>query len=599
MDSRLHCRPLFVIASLIVVLLLTAGVRSASSTIIAPSRRVIWKPGILGGIPELPIVNNVLDFGAVSDNQTDNRIAFQNAINAAAAIGGGAVWVPAGTYRFTSTTAYNSSIDLRSGVVLRGAGMDATHLVFDFNGARADAVKIQDWDYGAFAPVVGGHQKDSNKLTLVDASSFHAGDLAEIQEENNILIGNEPWALNAVGEMVEIVSVSDNDITLAEPLHYNYEAGRYPVIRRVGVIEQAGIERMHLKREDAGPGQMVLIYNAARVWVREVESEDITHSHVMGISTYKCEIRDSYIHHAQGYGTGGQGYGVDLEKHATDCLVENNIFQSLRHSMVVQVGASGNVFAYNYSREPYADAGGWTPPDISIHGHFPSYNLFEGNVVQEVDIADAWGAAGPGNTFFRNCTQSEGIQIWEPSHQQNLIGNVLGLSPINDIDINAMAEDTLVHGNYQNGAVQWDPSIENHTLPASYYLDSAPAFFGATTWPAIAPDNKTNPADCMIPSRARWEGTPTVEPTLTPTPTVTLTPTPTVTLTPDTPAPNCKRYDFNHDNIIDLDDINIVLYNSIFMGAPFDAAYDLVSDGIVDIADIYQVVLNFGKTCTT
>ncbi len=350
MISRLGRKQLILLAGVLLSLALTVAVWAAPDTIVPPDRRVTWDPGVHGGIPELAVVKNVLDFGAVADNSTDNRLAFQNAINAAAAAGGGAVWVPAGTYRFTSANAFGSSIDLRSGVVLRGAGEDATHLVFDFNGAGIDAIKILAWDYGDFVPVVGGYAKGSTTLTLANASSISAGDYAEIQEENDALIGNESWAKDALGEMVEVVSVNGNQITLAEPLHYAYQANRNPVLRRVGVIEGAGVERMHLQRQDAGQGQMILIYNAANVWVREVESEGITYSHIMGISSTKCEIRDNTIHHARAYGSGGQGYGVDLEKHVTGCLVENNIFEALRHAMLAQIGASGNVFAYNYAR---------------------------------------------------------------------------------------------------------------------------------------------------------------------------------------------------------------------------------------------------------
>ncbi len=65
--------------------------------------------------------------------------------------------------------------------------------------------------------------------------------------------------------------------------------------------------------------------------------------------------------------------------------------------------------------------------------------------------------------------------------------------------------------------------------------------------------------------------------------------------TPEPPA--CASYDFNSDGFIDLDDINTVLFNSIFTGAPYDASYDLVPDGVVDIADIFEVALHFGELC--
>ncbi|MBM4395981.1 MAG: hypothetical protein FJ087_09850 [Deltaproteobacteria bacterium] len=53
--------------------------------------------------------------------------------------------------------------------------------------------------------------------------------------------------------------------------------------------------------------------------------------------------------------------------------------------MMVTTGANGNVFGYNYSRDPYRsetinDFSG----DISVHGHWPFANLFEGNVVANV-----------------------------------------------------------------------------------------------------------------------------------------------------------------------------------------------------------------------
>ena len=92
--------------------------------------------------------------------------------------------------------------------------------------------------------------------------------------------------------------------------------------------------------------------------------------------------------------------------------------------MMVHIGANGNVFGYNYSIEPYQNEGGnWTPCDISIHGHYPYANLFEGNIVQEITVADYWGPAGPGNTFLRNRVEKEGITLEDSSNYQNFIGN--------------------------------------------------------------------------------------------------------------------------------------------------------------------------------
>ncbi len=507
--ARLSCTPsLFLIVLAGLPFLLLAAVSHAKSgdinEIIPPDRKVNWSPGVMGGIPEVPIVKNAADYGATPGDGADDRLAIQNAINAAAAAGGGAVFLPAGVYDIRSRTQSDGALYLPSGVVLRGEGPDRTFLQFNLSAYPNDdvaGIKVLAWDYGTFTPATGGYGKGSTILTVSDASSFRAGDYAEIEEENDDKISDQGWSLNAVGEMVKILAVSDNKLRLEKPLNYGYEAARHPQIRRVGVISHAGVERLHLKRLDSGGGQMILLFNVANVWVREVESEFILNSHVLGYAAYQCEIRDSYFHEAWGYGSGGQGYGVNLERHATNCLVENNIFRYLRHAIVTQVGASGNVFSYNYSFNRPSSL-----TDASIHGHWPSYNLFEGNIVQEVNDTDYWGASGPGNTFFRMCIQAEGIQLKNDSDNQNLVGNVLGDEEANIITEDESIQGTLKHGNYEMGEVGWDPAIPDHTLPDSYYLDGKPNFYDYQdmAWPSTGSDINTNQATCMNPARERW-----------------------------------------------------------------------------------------------
>ncbi len=59
-------------------------------------------------------VKNILDYGGKGDGSTDNVSAFNNARDAAVAAGGGVVYFPAGTYRFST------GISLKNGVVIRG-----------------------------------------------------------------------------------------------------------------------------------------------------------------------------------------------------------------------------------------------------------------------------------------------------------------------------------------------------------------------------------------------------------------------------------------------------------------------------------------------
>lgn len=88
----------------------------------------------------------------------------------------------------------------------------------------------------------------------------------------------------------------------------------------------------------------------------------------------------------------------------------------------------------------------------------------------------------------------------------------------------------LLHGNYDyvNATVEWDPGTPNHTLPTSFYLSSAPAFFsvGASctyTWPWVNPIGSplvygaSGAGPCSgysgLPAKARWDaGTPFIQP---------------------------------------------------------------------------------------
>jgi hypothetical protein len=167
--------------------------------------------------------------------------------------------------------------------------------------------------------------------------------------------------------------------------------------------------------------------------------------------------------------------------------------------MMVHVGACGNVFAYNYSLENYTEDN-WTPCDVSLHGHYANHNLFESNIVQEIDISDYWGPIGPGNTFLRNRVESEGIDIFDYSHGQNLIGNELGTGS-NRLTIHSSVNNTLVHGHRQGEQVTWDPAVAERDIPVSYYLQEKPQFLLDFPWPLFGPDLET---ENSLPAEARF-----------------------------------------------------------------------------------------------
>ncbi|NIM96227.1 MAG: hypothetical protein GTO18_21220 [Anaerolineales bacterium] len=491
---------LLLITSFVLMASLTMPSGNVRAEIIEPSRMVDWtEVGYPGEIPKVPVVVNVMDFGAKGDGITNDYAAITTAINSATSPG--AVLFPEGTYR------YESTIKLKDGIVLRGEWADKTHLECDLSGASRPCIEAVTYRRGDFTPAISGLEKGSTLLQVADASSFSPGDTAEIQQENDPTImytkpeWNQPWARDSVGQFFHVIAVNGNTLTIDPPLHLSFRTDLNAVVRTNGLISNVGIEKLHIKRLDAGDGHTIHFKNSMDSWVRLVHSEYTYRTHVSVTSSINVEVRDSYFHHAHDYGGGGHGYGVNVNTHSTNCLVENNIFEHLRHSMMLATGANGNVFGYNYSFDTFAN-GGWDPPDISVHGHYPFMNLFEGNIVQEAWSTDYWGPAGPGITLFRNRIEFENLNINDHSHNQNVIGNEL-TEGSNRIWISNDSSGTLVHGNNVNGQISWDPAIPDHDLPNSYYLISKPAFFGSLPWPSIG--SEFTLGEGTIPAKDRYE----------------------------------------------------------------------------------------------
>ena len=99
-------------------------------------------------VPDVPVVVNLTDYGGSGDGTTDNTQAFAVAIEAAWRAGGGAVFLPAGTYRVEGLIHLN-----RSGVVLRGDSTATTTIVFpnsleQIMGVRGVSSSSWSWQGG-------------------------------------------------------------------------------------------------------------------------------------------------------------------------------------------------------------------------------------------------------------------------------------------------------------------------------------------------------------------------------------------------------------------------------------------------------------------
>src|SRR3972149_1078922 len=412
---------------------------------IPADRRVNWNNVGNNNIPiSYNQVFNVLNYGAVPNDGLDDRQAIQNAIDSAriyiSANPGSyvAVYLPQGTYTINSGSInfINSGTNDYSNICLKGDGSDKTVLLFKSN-FTGQAITIKGNNTPNFYNVTGGYSKGSNIITT-DPSGINSGDYIE-------LVDDRPLQWGQIGQIVKVTSVNGSQLTLedAMAIDYNYN-NNYPQRRKILPIKNVGIADLKIEREvitGSTLGYTIYYQYAASCWILGVESSLTYSRHVTIDASTAIEIRGSYFHDAIDYGGGGNGYGVEISNHSTNCLIEDNVFAHLRHSMLVQAGANRNVFAYNYSYDRIWDPSSWLlriwpfsewdagTGDISVHGNYPYANLFEGNKVELIWLDDwhstvsrIYGFNGPYNTFVRNDV-SVGEIVVNSADYTNIVGN--------------------------------------------------------------------------------------------------------------------------------------------------------------------------------
>ncbi|MCF8303325.1 MAG: T9SS type A sorting domain-containing protein [Bacteroidales bacterium] len=472
--------------------------------VIPDSMRVSWSQvGYSGELPDPANILNVMDYGATGNGVTDDYGAITDAIDAAGE-DPAVIYFPSGTYLV------KSSLTLPEGIILRGLETDSAAIHFNLEEQPLDCIKINGTADGSFVMINGGLEKGSNTITVEDASQFSAGDYAELRQENGEWDSDPaPWAEKVVGQVVQVTAINGQSLTIDRPLRIDMDSQLNPEIRKIDPVMDVGVECLKIRRLDSvpeGSGANIKMNMAVNCWVIGVESHKSVSSHIDVVTSKNIEITGNYIHHAFTYnGEGKRGYGVTLNNHTSDCLIENNIFRYLRHAMMVKTGANGNVFGYNYSIEPNrpeypTDGGG----DISLHGHYPFANLFEGNIIQNLIIDHYWGPAGPYNTFFRNRAELYGIISTSSeveTDKQNFVGNeVTNTQPLHG-NYSISGEEHFEYGNNVKGTII--PSGTDDLTDETYYLDGEPIFWNVNSdWPSIGIPNELD--EGTIPGEVRY-----------------------------------------------------------------------------------------------
>ncbi|QHN04323.1 hypothetical protein FTO74_13840 [Granulicella sp. WH15] len=128
----------------------------------------------------LSLGRSILDFGGVGDGKTDNALAFQKAMKALSAAGGGTLLVPAGLYVTSATLVFSLPVP----ITIRGDSSKTSiiHYVGKgdaiFVGPQVVSVKQHLYVHLTLSSLgLTGTAVSSNGIHIVDASEFFLKDL--------------------------------------------------------------------------------------------------------------------------------------------------------------------------------------------------------------------------------------------------------------------------------------------------------------------------------------------------------------------------------------------------------------------------------------
>ncbi|MFM7596115.1 MAG: glycosyl hydrolase family 28-related protein, partial [Flavobacteriales bacterium] len=478
---------------------------SAFGQVLPSSRSVDWTvAGLTDTSTEGFTYYNAVQEGVIPDGVTSANAVIDSLLQLSQAAGIH-IHFPAGTYFF------NAPISLPSNCLISGDGATATYFVFNQGGTGHSIQTNGALQNADTASVVVQGVKGTSYLVVSNTTPFQAGDWIKVIQQDADLVFSS-WAQGSVGQLININSISGDTLWLNSELRMDCALNRQPKVKRVLMKRNIGLQCFSIERMDnTAPEQASVIHftYAENCWVCGIESNKTTFAHVEFEGVSNSKVEKSYFHDAFEYGGGGRGYGVVMHFTTNECLIENNIFKHLRHSVLLQAGSNGNVTAFNHSLDPYWTnsnplLAGNSAGELVLHGNYVFANLFEQNDVQNIVIDNSHGANGPYNTFLRNRASLYGIFFSDnTSPSQNFIGNEIPNTsfPYSAVNYSIQGNDQFTYGNNNKGTVA--PAGTSALSDISYHYLTKPAFVQEYKWGMIGLPSAMNTAS--VPATDRYE----------------------------------------------------------------------------------------------
>lgn len=425
---------------------------------------------------------NVLDYGLKADSSLDNasllNVLIQNNKNKNVVLN-----FPNGKYLF------KKPIVLWETVILKGASADSTLFYFKLN-TEDHLIKITGARSFLKDTLIKGYDKNSSKIYLKAKKNNNNFRYILINENDGGRITSS-WASGSIGQINSVNLRYNDTLYLDDPLRQKYTDSLFPRVEKLELITSVGLECFTVIRLDQTTGQTSNFYFnlAANCWIKGIKSLNCNFAHVEINNSLKITVENSLFKGAFDYGGGGKAYGTAVQATSSDCFIANNVFDNLRHPMLLQSACNGNVFAYNFANNSHrTEFPTDFSSDIALHGNYPYANLFEGNEVGLIWIDDSHGKNGPFNTFIRNRANKYGIYMSQAeSDSQNFIGNEITGTGLGQGQYTLTGMGHFEYGNNKNGTVL--PASTNDVTIKSFIYTQKPEFDNNSIFPIIGLPN--------------------------------------------------------------------------------------------------------------
>ena len=379
-------------------------------------------------------VFDVTTYGADATGSSDSTVAIQNAIDTAAAAGGGVIFLPAGTFRVSPQGANTFALRIStSNIVLRGAGTGETgtfllNTSYTMTGKSVIQVSPPSTSLGTTRNLTADLPGPTRRIPVENAGTFAPGNIVRIQwafTDDWIIENNQQsWWNATLGRPanatyfreITATNAAEGWIEVDVPTRYSMKTRDAAHVRTIsGQLTNVGIESLAIgnlqhpgtsgwgendyavegtSAYDVHASWLIRFSNVRDSWISSAHSRQAAtntrtcHMLSNGISLSNClrvTVQNCEMRRAQYGGGGGNGYMYRIQT-SNECLVKNSIADFSRHGFVIShAGTSGNVFHQCEDRETQRATGattngsGYTTSGSGSdnHMHFSHSNLWD------------------------------------------------------------------------------------------------------------------------------------------------------------------------------------------------------------------------------